>query len=107
MHAGQTFLLKKIAFDGTIKDYASQLTTSIVLQNRTAKFLQSLPFPDCPGEAGLQIFDVGGKKPAILEAAFTVNGSTATTALYMRPRNAPEDPVARAAIKQDVCSSLM
>ncbi|MGZ3498503.1 MAG: hypothetical protein ACXWNK_15775 [Vulcanimicrobiaceae bacterium] len=103
-HANQTFLLKKSAFDGTINDYASQLTTSVVLQNHTAKFLRSLPLPDCPDEAGLQIFDVDGKKPSIMEAAFTINGDTAITVIYIRPRDAPEDPGAHAAIKQDVCT---
>lgn len=106
-HGGQTFLLQKTSFDGTIKDFASALTTSVVLQNHEAKFLQSLPLPGCPGEAGLQIFDLTGAKPRILEAAFTVRDNTAISVLYMRPRSAADDPNVRAAMKQDVCSPII
>jgi hypothetical protein len=106
-HGEQTFSLRKTPFDGSIKDYASALTTSVVLSNPSAKFLRSLPFPDCPGEAGMQIFESEGKAPAILEIGFTVTGNRAIAATYTRPRGTQEDPNARDAMKQDVCTVVI
>jgi hypothetical protein len=105
--AGQTFELKKAPFGGTIKDFASQLTTNTVLTNRTAKFVRSIPYPDCPGEAALQTFAIGGKAPRSLEIGFTVTGNLAITASYSRPKSMAEDPQARAAMRKDVCTVVI
>ncbi|HEY8298582.1 MAG TPA: hypothetical protein VIG32_11245 [Candidatus Baltobacteraceae bacterium] len=106
-NGGARFTLKKKPYSGGIKDYASTLTTDTILTDRNAKFVQAVPFPDCPGEAGLQRFTIGGKTPGLLEIGFTVTGNMAITASYFRPKGMPADPAARDAIKTDVCTVVV
>ncbi|MDQ2871632.1 MAG: hypothetical protein M3R35_00720 [Candidatus Eremiobacteraeota bacterium] len=106
-HGPQQFALKKVPFSGTIKDFASQLTINTVLANRTAKFVRSVPFPECPGEAGIQTFALGGASPQTLEVGFTVTGNMAITASYARPKGAAADPAAHAAMQKDVCTVVV
>lgn len=91
-------------YQGSLKDLASQLTTGTILQYKGAKFVRSVPYPDCPGEAGLQTFAL--PSGAELEAAFTVWNGTTAVADYVRPPGAPEDPNVHDAMRRTVCPSV-
>lgn len=94
---------------GTLKDLASQVTENAVLSHKGAKLVQAVPYPSCPGEAGLQTFSVpspaGGDN--VLRVAFTQWNGAALTASYQRPRSASDNQDALKAMTQTVCTAVV
>lgn len=85
---------------------ASSVTTDTLLRNKGAKLLKAVPYPPCPGEAGLQTFSLDGGR-TVLEVAFTQWTGTAVTASYRRAASTAEDPNAADALRRAVCSSSL
>lgn len=104
---GEHFRLTRAANAGaTLSDLASQVTTDTVLRYKGAKLTKAEPFGPCPGEAGLQTFDVRSPQgAAVLHVAFTQWNGMAVTASYERPANRPDDPSAVQAMRRTVCTS--
>ena len=103
--AGVT-IVKQPGYSGTLGDLASGVTTDVVIRHKGAKLRKAEPFAPCPGEAGLQTFDLVQKgQRVVLEVAFTQWNGTAVKASYTRPASKPEDPKAADALRRAVCSS--
>ncbi|HTU70908.1 MAG TPA: hypothetical protein VMF11_11380 [Candidatus Baltobacteraceae bacterium] len=96
----ERYTMTSAAFNGSLKDLASQQTIDIVLKNAGTRFVQSVPFPNCPGQAGLATF----RSPkAIVEDGFALEGERAVTILYVRPSGAAESPEVLAAMNAALC----
>lgn len=103
--AGVT-VTREAGYGGTLSDLASQVTTDTVIRNTGAKLQKAEPFAPCPGEAGLQTFELQQKgRRMILKVAFTQWNGTAVRASYLRPAAGADDPKALDALRKAVCSS--
>lgn len=91
---------------GELGDLASAVTTNTLLRYKASKLLKGVPFPACPGEAGLQTFSLKGSQgPGILEVAFAKWNGNTTVASYERPAAAAQDPAAESALRAAVCNT--
>ena len=100
--ARQSFRVVAGAFDGTLKDLASQTTTDVILQ-RQVKYRSGVPFSRCPGEAGLQTFASAKPDGIVVQAAFSVQNGKRTVAEYARPASQKDDPAAIDALAANIC----
>ncbi len=100
----ERYSYSSIPFSGGLQDLASELAVDTVQRYSGSRLLQSVPFPACPGEAGLAGFALSGGR--LLEVAFGVNNGNAVTAEYLRPRSIGAAPAAMTAMQQAVCFSL-
>jgi hypothetical protein len=93
---------------GTLADLGAKITVDTLLRNRGAKLVRSaMPYPGCPGEAGLQTFSVpSGAHKQILHVAYTQWNGTTVTAGYMRPAEVSDDSAAVNALTRAVCSAV-
>lgn len=110
-NAREQYMVSKLTnFNGTLKDLASQVTTSTILSHKGAKFVNSVPFPGCPGEAGLQTFRMPpgpGHGEDLLRVAFTQWNGNGIVASYERPASAPDNKDALTAMAHSVCTSVL
>lgn len=102
----QRYRFSRTSAAGQLGDLASSVTTNTLLRYKGSKLLKGVPFPACPGEAGLQTFSLKtARGVGILEVAFaTWNGNT-TVASYERPAAAAQDPAAESALRAAVCNT--
>ncbi|HEY9085042.1 MAG TPA: hypothetical protein VIN40_03760 [Candidatus Tyrphobacter sp.] len=92
------------SYSGQLQDLASEQAVDTVQRERGARLIRSVPFPACPGEAGLARYALPGGR--LLEVAFTVSNGKAVIAEYLRPASIGEAPAAITAMRQAVCYSL-
>lgn len=93
---------------GTLADLGAKITVDTLLRNKGAKLVRpAMPYPGCPGEAGLQTFSLPDRDPkGILRVAYTQWSGKAVTAGYVRPADVPDDPAAVNALTRAVCSAV-
>lgn len=92
---------------GTLKDVASTVSANAILQHPGAKFVSGIPFPGCPGEAGLQTFSLPpgpGHGKERLQVAFTIWNGKALTSQYEGPVNERPSAQAMHAMLESVCT---
>ncbi len=88
----------------SLSDLASEQAVDTVQGHPGSKLVRSIPFPSCPGEAGLAQYRL--PHGAVLEVAFSVNNGKATVAQYERPASVGESAAAMSALRQAVCFAL-
>lgn len=89
---------------GSLSDLASSQAVATVERLRGAHLTASIPFPSCPGEAGLARYAL--PRGVILEVAFAVYNGNAIVVSYTRPKAVAEAPSVTAAMRQAVCYGL-
>lgn len=95
-------------FNGSLKDLASLTTTNVILRHRGSRYVNGVPLPACPGEAGLQTYTLpagAGHPSDLLKVAFTVWNNTAITIEYERPSKASDSKSAMQAMAESVCTA--
>jgi hypothetical protein len=101
---GQTYLSASKSYDGTTKTLAAQLTIDTLLTHPGAKLVSSLPFPGCPGMAGLATFQLPkAAPPSILLVGFTVRDGASKTVSYTRPKGVAADTGVMTAMRSVIC----
>jgi hypothetical protein len=93
---------------GTLADLGAKITVDTLLAHKAAKLIRAMPYPGCPGEAGLQAFTVsgsGGRR--VLRIAYSNWGGNAVTAAYERPVAASDEPEAVEALSRAVCTAVV
>lgn len=101
----QRYSVVRKAFDGGLHALASQVTVNAVLGARKARLLSSLPFPPCPGMAGILTLALPGRPETRIEIGFAVRRSREILATYTRPAAAPVDPAVEAARSALLCKA--
>lgn len=104
MNGAERYTYRSTAYVGGLQSLASELAVDTVQRYSGSRLLRSIPFPACPGEAGLATYTLPGGR--LLEVAFTVINGNAIDAEYLRPRSIGEAPAAITAMRQAVCYSL-
>jgi|GEM_PF-4878754 len=91
----------------TLAEMGAKITVDTLLRDKGSKLLRAMPYPGCPGEAGLQTFKGGAaQRNEIFRIAYTQWNGTEVTAVYRRPASANDDPAAVDALTRAVCSGV-
>ncbi len=102
----QTFRIESQPFDGGLHELASEEAAAVILHHPGLRYVGSIPFPPCPGEAGLLRFVGHGASAQRIEVGFTVWQGTATIATYARPLHASVSREAWNALRADLCHTV-
>lgn len=97
----QQYRYDTAAFGGTLSDLASLVTIDALTKNPGAKLQGSIPFPACPGAAGLATFRLRGGE--LLAEGFGVRDNQAVRTHYRRPAGTRADPDVLQAMQSVLC----
>lgn len=99
--AAQRYFYSQKQFGGVLQDLASQVTIEELMSHHGAKYRGSLPFPPCPGAAGVATFQLNDR--TTLQEGFAVRNGQAVRVTYIRPTGAPVDPSVLQAMQTALC----
>lgn len=97
----EQYFYHRTHFGGTLQDLASAVTINVLIQNRDAKFKNSVPFAPCPGAAGIATFLL--RNGGTLEEGFAVSDGDSIRTTYIRPSGVPSDPSVTEAMQNALC----
>jgi hypothetical protein len=101
---GQTYTQATKPWSGNLTDLANTVSVGELTSRKGLTYGGSVPFPGCEGFGGLMTFAQKSPKPGrIIQLAFMVSDSTATTVTYERSAAQPADPAAETAMHQAIC----
>ncbi|MGA8099470.1 MAG: hypothetical protein WB810_12530 [Candidatus Cybelea sp.] len=98
----QQYSYTKTPFSGGLQDLASQVTIDNLMRHRGARFHGSLPFPACPGAAGVASFSLPDQ--TTVQEGFAVHDGQAIRVRYARPSGVKADPSATQAMESVLCA---
>jgi hypothetical protein len=98
----QDYSYAKKNFSGSLQDLASQVTIDNLMGHRGARFLGSVPFPACPGAAGVASFSLAEGRT--LQQGFAVRDGRAIRTTYLRPAGTSADPNVTQAMQTALCT---
>ncbi|MGA9944920.1 MAG: hypothetical protein WBE79_00125 [Candidatus Cybelea sp.] len=98
----QQYSYVKTPFGGGLQDLASQVTIDNLMRHRGARFHGSVPFPACPGAAGVASFSLPDQ--TTVQEGFAVHDGQAVRVRYVRPTGAKADPSATQAMESVLCA---
>jgi len=97
----QQYAYVRAQFGGTLQDLASAVTIDVLLHYRAARLKESVPFPPCPGAAGVATFTL--PNGLTLQDGFTVRNGQSVRTSYIRPSGQPVDPNVTDAMQSALC----
>jgi hypothetical protein len=98
----QEYLYVKQKFAGMLPDLASQVTIDALMHHPGAKYGGSIPFPPCPGAAGIATFHLRDR--TTLQEGFAVHDGYSVRVTYLRPSPTAADPNVIQAMHDVLCS---
>lgn len=97
----QIYRLERAPFTGSLAALGARQTIAVVLGGHGVRLRSTVPFPACPGAAGVATFSSGAQ---IIESAYAVLDGNAVTIRYERPKSFAESPAVQAAMQRTLCA---
>ncbi|MHB8152611.1 MAG: hypothetical protein ACYDA5_11655 [Vulcanimicrobiaceae bacterium] len=102
-HGTQSYERRTMPFSESPRDLSTQEALGVIIRHPGAHLLATVPYPPCPGMAGVLKFRLPGSSAQLLDLGFVVRGRHAILVEYRRPSGTPFAAAVKRAFTSVLC----